>query len=314
MNPKPIYKKIHWTHRLVWIVPLCMGVAALLYGREFLRQRGPVITIDVSAGDGIKVGDTPLVYRGVQIGKVTEIELSRDHRKALIRVRLERDQESFAKEGAEFWVVRPEVSAAEFKGIDTIFTGPYLNSQPGSGRDKTEFSALSNAPGDFGEGLELSVHAPRLSHLEQRSPVYYRGIQVGIVREIRLGNEADRVEAHFTIWRRYASLVRSHSKFWAVNGFDFKGGIFSGIDLKLQSVKALVSGGIAFATPDKDMGDPVKNGTDFALEKESKDEWMNWAPRISIRPENSESETVVHELSRTESKSSGEMAGKATGR
>jgi hypothetical protein len=64
--------------------------------------------------------------------------------------------------------------------------------------------------------------------LEESSPVYYRGEQVG--------------------------EVRANSKFWPVSGFDVKGGIFSGLELQLRSLKALVSGGIAFATPDKDMG------------------------------------------------------------
>jgi paraquat-inducible protein B len=55
--------------------------------------------------------------------------------------------------------------------------------------------------------------------LEESSPVYYRGEQVG--------------------------EVRANSKFWPVSGFDVKGGIFSGLELQLRSLKALVSGGTA---------------------------------------------------------------------
>ncbi len=32
------------------------------------------------------------------------------------------------------------------------------------------------------------------------------------------------------------------------------------------------------------MGAPVKAGTDFALEKEPKDDWLNWSPKIPIQP------------------------------
>jgi paraquat-inducible protein B len=289
--PKPIYKKKKRAHWLIWLIPLLAAVATGFYAREYFAQRGPLITIKVSSADGLKAGDTPLLHRGVMIGKVTNIALEADKRKALIEVRLQRNQEAFAQEGAAFWIVRPQVSGTSFEGLGTLFSGPYIDSAPGTGDEKKEFSGLSKPPTNFGEGLELIVHSPRLEHLEESSPVYYRGEQVGVVRDVRLGREADQVEARLTIWRRYSALVRANSKFWPVSGFDVKGGIFSGLELQLRSLKALVSGGIAFATPDKDMGAPVKAGTDFALEKGPKDDWLNWAPKISIQPSASEPES-----------------------
>jgi paraquat-inducible protein B len=296
--PRPTYQRKSRLYRLVWLIPILAAVATTFYAREYFMERGPLITIKVSSADGLKVGDTPLLHRGVMIGKVSSIELDEDKRRALIQIRLQRHQEAFAKEGATFWTVRPQVSGMNFQGLGTLFSGPYIDSAPGSGVDRKEFSALSKPPTNFGEGLELIVHSPRLEHLEENSPVYYRGEQVGVVRDVRLGREADRVEARLTIWRRYGALVRANSKFWPVSGFDLKGGIFSGLKLQLRSLKALVSGGIAFATPDKDMGGPVKDGTDFALEKESKDEWLNWAPKISIRPSASEPENEGEPLVR----------------
>jgi paraquat-inducible protein B len=282
--PQPIYQKKKYTHWLIWLVPALVAVGTGFYVRDYLEQRGPLVTIQLSSADGLKVGDTPLLHRGVMIGKVNSIGLSHDHRKALIEVRLERGQEAFAKEGAAFWIVRPEVSGTGLQGLGTLFSGPYIDSEPGSGVEKKEFSGLSKPPSNFGEGLELVVHAPHLAHLEESSPVYYRGEQVGVVRDVRLGAQADRVNARITIWRRYTPLVRANSKFWPVSGFDVKGGIFSGMEMKLNSLKALVSGGVEFATPEKDMGDRVKNGTDFALEKEAKDDWLGWAPKIEISP------------------------------
>jgi hypothetical protein len=45
-----------------------------------------------------------------------------------------------------------------------------------------------------------------------------------------------------------------------------------------------MSGGIAFATPDKEMGKRVKDGAAFALSESAEKDWLNWAPRISIHP------------------------------
>jgi paraquat-inducible protein B len=288
--PRPVYEQKKRTHWLIWLIPALVAIAAGFYMRDYLEQRGPLITIKVSSADGLKISDTPLLHRGVMIGKVASIDLDEDNRKALIQIRLRRHEEAFAKEGAEFWIVRPEVSGTDLQGLGTLFSGPYIDSIPGNGEKKKEFNGLSKPPSNFGEGLEIVVHASRIGHLEENSPVYYRGEQVGIVRDVRLSPTADEVQARLTVWRRYSPLVRANSKFWPVSGFDVKGGIFSGLEMKLNSLKTVVSGGISFATPDKNMGPVVKNGTNFNLEKESKDDWLNWAPKISIRPSASESD------------------------
>jgi paraquat-inducible protein B len=281
---EPIYqrkKRLHWW---IWIVPALVAIGAGMYMRDFLEQRGPVIHVEISNADGLKVGDSPVLHRGVMIGKVASISLTKDKKKALVELRLHKGEEAFAREGAAFWIVRPEVSGTALEGLGTLFSGPYIDTTPGQGEQKEEFLGLTKPPVYFPEGLELVVHAAHLPHLEESSPVYYRGEQVGVVRDVRLSKNANLVEAHLTIWRRYSPLVRSSSKFWPVTGFDVKGGIFSGIQMQLSSLKALVSGGIAFATPEKNMGGEVKNGTDFALEKEAKDDWLNWSPQIPISP------------------------------
>lgn len=286
---KPVLKKRRWPYLLVWLVPLLIAIGVGFYFRDFFEQRGPVITIKLNSAEGLRVGQTQLLHRGVTIGQVSGIELSEDHRHALIHVRIERKHEDFAREGASFWVVRPEVSISGLQGLGTLISGPYLDSNPGhsDGELKKSFVGMARAADPFGEGLEMTIHAPSLDHLQEHSPVYYRGIEVGAVKEIRLGNDSDRVEAHLVVWRRYAPLVHLHSKFWAESGFDAKGGLFSGVTLKLESLKAIASGALAFATPDKNMGDLAHDGADFALEKEEPGHWRDWAPKIPIKPANS---------------------------
>jgi paraquat-inducible protein B len=294
---QPVLKKRRWPYLLIWLVPVLVAVGVGFYFKDYFEHRGPLVTIKLNSAEGLRPGETPLLHRGVTIGQVAGIELSEDHRHALVKVRLERHQEDFAKEGASFWIVRPEVSISGLQGLGTLISGPYIDSAPGNsdGAKKTFFTGMPKAADPFGEGLELTVHAPLLDHLQDHSPVYYRGIQVGAVRDIRLGNQADRIEAHIVVWRRYVPLVRSHSKFWAMSGFDAKGGLFSGVTLKLESLKAIVSGALAFATPDKDMGDPVRDGADFALEKEEPDHWADWAPKIPIKPASSSGDDLVSE-------------------
>jgi paraquat-inducible protein B len=99
-----------------------------------------------------------------------------------------------------------------------------------------------------------------------------------------LSGNADHVDVRLVVWRRYAALVRSDSRFWAVGGVDVKGGLLSGVEVKLESLRGLVSGEIAFATPDRGRGAPARDGARFALADEPRKEWLLWAPRIPISP------------------------------
>lgn len=123
-----------------------------------------------------------------------------------------------------------------------------------------------------------------MGHVQEGSPVSYKGIQVGSVQRVALASESDHLNIETLVWTRYAPLVRQNSKFWISSGFSVDGGILSGIQLKLESFKTLTSGGITFASPEKDMRGPAKQGASFPIEDEPKKEWDLWSPKISITP------------------------------
>ena len=71
--------------RLVWVIPLvALAVAAYLVWQH-MRSVGPEILIRFNDASGLRVGQTPINYRGVQIGEVIGIELSEDRRRAVSR-------------------------------------------------------------------------------------------------------------------------------------------------------------------------------------------------------------------------------------
>src|SRR6202012_1800732 len=115
--------------------------------------------------EGIKPGETPIQHRGVLIGQVIDVSLSKDERNALVKIRMNRDAESFADGGAMFWVVRPEASVSGVTGLSTVFSGPYIDAMPGEGPRLKEFTGLDSAPVFSAEGLSVVLRANRLEHL-----------------------------------------------------------------------------------------------------------------------------------------------------
>jgi paraquat-inducible protein B len=283
--PKAKVKKTRWSFSIVWAVPLIAAIVSgyLLYSQ--FQQLGPKITIRFRDGSGLKTDQTPIKYRGVQIGEVVAVELTPDHQFVVVSARLQPSAASIAKQGAVFWIVRPEVGIGNITGLSTMIAGPEIDVLPGKGKPQSEFVGLEKAPVALEEnGLKLTIIADRLGSLRPGSPVFYRGVEVGMIQQCDLSSNAATVAIHILIKQRYARLVRNGSKFWDVSGLDVSLGLFRGLEVNMESLRSLAIGGIAFATPDDIKDLPVKSGMAFPLYSKPAKEWLEWAPKIPLVP------------------------------
>jgi len=96
-------------------------------------------------------------------------------------------------------------------------------------------------------GLTIILVASHGGSLHTGQPIYYRGIEVGAVRQARLSTNSTTVKIECVIRQRYANLVRPESRFWNVTGLEVRVGLFRGAELSIESLKSLFLGGIAMA-------------------------------------------------------------------
>ena len=285
--PKERVHRRSWKFPIVWVVPVIAAIVAgyLVYGR--LQEFGPTITIKFKDGSGVKAGQTEIRYRGVPIGEVMTLELSEDQEYVVVKARLRQSASSVAKDGSVFWIVRPELGFGTISGLTTVITGPYIQVLPGTGKAKSEFVGLDRPPPALErKGLKIIVAAVNLGSVRPGSPVYYRGIEVGTVTSTELSSDATMVHIHVFISQRYARLVRIGSRFWSVGGADVNVSLFRGVEINIESLRSLITGGIAFATPDDPKSLPAKDGTIFLLHDKPQKEWLEWMPKIPIPPAN----------------------------
>src|SRR5262245_27244074 len=106
----------------LWVLPLLAAIATGAFVFDAWRQRGPLITIEFAQGAGIGPGD-PVMLRGVRVGEVRAVRVSRDLAHVDVEARLRNDATGLTAEGTRYWIVRPEISAGRVAGLDTIF-GP----------------------------------------------------------------------------------------------------------------------------------------------------------------------------------------------
>jgi len=273
---------------LAWIIPIVAAAVAGWLIWQRMLERGPEITVSFSDGGGLRVGITPVKYRGVVIGEVSGVELSRDHNRVLVRTRLQRAAAAaVAREGAVFWIVRPQVGFGNVTGLNTVLTGPEIHVLPGNpdAPRAFEFAGLDSAPVGLGtSGLKIVLRAERPRSIRPNTPVHYRGVEVGMVQKLELGPNSLSADVHVLIFERYAGLVRQGSAFWDTSGVNVRGGLLKGIEVDIESLRAIATGGIEFATP-SEKAPRVKPGTVFFLYDKPKEEWLSWLPRIALPPQ-----------------------------
>jgi paraquat-inducible protein B len=268
---------------MVWIVPLVAAIVGGWLVFKYIRQLGPVISIQFSDGNEIEANQTTLKYRGVRVGDVLSVQLAKDAEHVEVQARLDKSAENLARDGSLFWIVRPEVSAGGLHGLETIVSGPYIQVEPGGAVERRKFIGEDKPPilKTSEGGLEIILTTPSLGSLTVGAPVYYRGMEVGSVRYFVLGKDSTVVNVHVLVETNFAPLVRADSEFWNAGGVGVHFGLFSGFSMSAESLKALVIGGIAFATPPSP-GILATNGNIFPLNENVDKKWLKWSPTIAI--------------------------------
>jgi paraquat-inducible protein B len=254
-------------------------------GYTELRNRGPEITIDFADGSGVEAGKTTLEYKGISVGTVQEVELKHDLGGVTVHMRLKKNAAALASADSKFWIVHPEIGFSGVHGLETLVTGVRLNVMPGKGPPGQHFIGLDKtpAPDVTDEGRAFVLQSDRLGSLTTGAPVFYRELKVGAVEASRLSDDSTSVLIRIHIEAPYVDLVRESTRFWNTGGFSFKINLF-GAQMKDTSLESLITGGVAFATPDAaPLAPAAAAGTQFSLAAEADKEWMKWSPKIPVK-------------------------------
>lgn len=280
--PAPVVTRPRRTLPLIWVVP----VLAFLVGGWLLfrnsRAHGPEITIRFQSGAGIEAGKTMLEYKGVAVGSVQDVQLDDKLQTVLVRVQLAKNAAALARSDSEFWLVRPEIGFSGVKGLDTLLTGARIKVRPGAGGQPAhDFIALRRAPLIEGSerGRTFVLRADKLGALTPGAPVFYREMKVGFVETHRLTPDADGVLVRIRVRKPYDQLVHTDSRFWNSGGIAVKVNLL-GAEIRSNSLESLISGGVAFATPEN--GAPAADGAEFELADEADKDWLKWKTKIPI--------------------------------
>jgi len=236
---------------VVWIIPILAAVVAIGIAIQRVMSEGPTITIIFKAAQGLEAGKTFVKYKDVNIGQVTAVKLSPDHSKVEVTAKIDKSAADLMVEDAKFWVVEPRVTLSGVSGLGTLLSGNYIGFEVGqSKKQQRNFTGLEVAPIITGgqPGRQFVLRAENLGSLGIGSPIYYRRLQAGQVIAYGLAADGKRIEITIFVNAPYDKYVNPGTRFWNASGVDASIGA-GGVEVRTQSLIALIAGGLAFDTP-----------------------------------------------------------------
>ena len=257
-EPKPAKMEIEPKRRsvwrnlsLVWLVPLAAIAVTVFIAWQSLAERGALIEITFENAAGITADDTTIRYRDVIVGTVEEVVFSEDLAEVRVSARIDRNVADSLPADAQFWVVRPEVSASGITGLSTVLSGVYIEAgfAPQEGAAARKFRGLDQTPlvRPGVKGTRITIRADDGTQLSAGAPIFYQGIEVGRIETPRLLERGNGVVVDAFIEAPNDRRITTATRFWDTSGFSVNIGP-SGVNLSVGSVAALIRGGIAFDT------------------------------------------------------------------
>jgi paraquat-inducible protein B len=253
---------------VVWIIPIFAAVVAIGIAIHSILSEGPTITIVFKAAEGVEAGKTFIKYKDVNIGQVTAVQLASDYSRVEVTAKIAKSAEGLIVEDATFWVVEPRVTLSGISGLGTLLSGNYIGFEVGkSTKKQRNFTGLEVPPSiTSGQpGQQFVLKAETLGSLGIGSPIYYRRLQAGQVIAYDLAGDGKAIEVKVFVNAPYDQYVNPGTRFWNASGVDFSVGA-GGMEVRTQSLVALLAGGLAFDTPSfAPQAEPAAANTAFTL-------------------------------------------------
>lgn len=203
----------------LWLVTAAALVTSVLLVVWNQKPAGPTITIQFEQGNGLRPGNS-LQHRGIEVGEVTSVELASAGDKVVVKVELQPQAKTLAREGSQFWIVRPRVSLTRVSGLETVVGARYIEVLPGpaDAAMRLEFDGLETPLTVSGENpaeaISIHIRFPNGHGLVVGDQVRHRGIVVGEVTSVDLTEELSGVSVGVRLVSSASRLARAGSQFW----------------------------------------------------------------------------------------------------
>ena len=202
-------------------------------------------TINFTDVSGIEA-NTPIMFKGIEIGKVLEVNLNKDV--LTTKAYVYDEYKYLLTDKTRFFVEEPTISLDGVKNLGNIIKGNYISLDYKDGEFNNKFFGVTKK--DLKKSLntiKIDLVTDNLNSINERSKIYYKNIEIGRVDSYDLSNDYKSVKISILIDEKYKDLVNDNSKFYdmssklvEIKSFDLSVN-YSGLESVLNGAVGLVS-------------------------------------------------------------------------
>jgi paraquat-inducible protein B len=177
-----------------------VAIVIWLLVRE-LSSGGVSVTIRFDDAAHAKAGSTSVVYRGITIGKVSDVDLAVDGTHVILTVEIHDDEKKYLRAGTRFYLEGATISMSDPASLKAILAGPTIEMVPGDGPPSRSFTGIAGAaPEPLAEAVPFRVHFDgEGGDLNASAPVTLAGSKVGEVSSVEVGVDPDHGTVRTTV-------------------------------------------------------------------------------------------------------------------
>ena len=194
--------------------------------------------------------NTPIIYKGIEIGKITEVKLDKEilNTKAYVY----EEYKYLLTNKTKFFVEEPTISFDGVKNLGNIVKGNFISLDYVSGDFKDSFTAINKK--DINKSLssiKVELLSENLNSISDKSKVFYKNIEIGKVDNYALSSDLKNVKISILIDEKYKDLINENALFYDMSSklVEVKN---LNLNVNYSGVEPLLNGGIGLVSEKKD--------------------------------------------------------------
>ena len=258
----------------VWLVPAVAVLIGLWMVYAHYVSLGPIIEVRFDEVPGIDAESSTVRLKNVRIGKVLDMHLTEDAGRVSVFIRIDKDAAHLLREDTQFWIVRPTVGLGGVSGLSTVLSGSYIEMAPGeAAKSSRSFVGLDKPPitPPGRPGLHVTLESDVDKALTEGDPILFDGRQVGRIETVDFDTDQRLTRYSAFIEEPYDGLITTNTQFWFSSGISATVSA-DGVRVEVDSLAALVAGGVAFDVPaGQPLGEPLRERGFFRIHARESD-------------------------------------------
>ncbi len=186
--------------------------AYILYGKKDDLKNKVFFNISFKDAAGIEQ-NTPIIFKGIEIGKITEVKLNKENldSKAFIY----EEYKYLLTNKTKFFVEEPSVSFDGVKNLGNIVKGNFVSLDYVKGEYQNSFTAINKKDINKSANLiKVELLSENLNSISNKSKIYYKNIEIGKVDNYVLTPDLKNVKITILIDEKYKDLINDNTLFY----------------------------------------------------------------------------------------------------